>query len=322
MTDVATRPAIAAIIVSHNRREYLRRSVASLRDQTIAIGAREILVVLNGCTDGSHAALDAEFGDVPGLRLIDEPKLGACIARNRALADVRAPLVAYLDDDAIAPPDWLSETVRAFERHGPRTASLGGPVVPIWERPRPAWVPPALDTFLTIVDFGPSARVLGPYQYVVGANMAFRVEPLREAGAFPPDLDRMGTLLLSNGDIMAQDALRQRGYDVVYDPRLPVRHHVAANRLNPEWFWDRGYWQGYSDALMSLRLHGRRPWSRTRRVFWALRRIAERPAALWSLLGGPQADRVEAQFRGRHLVGFLRASLRDRWTPTDGGSGG
>jgi glucosyl-dolichyl phosphate glucuronosyltransferase len=308
-------PAISVAILSHNRRDFLHRALTSLRCQECETARREIVVVLNACSDGSRAMVEEQFANLPGLVLAEESELGLCAARNRALSLARAPVIAFLDDDAIASPRWLAQIVSAFERHDEAVAALGGPVEPIWESPRPDWIPHSLDTFLTIVDFGAHERPLGRYQYLVGANMAFRTAALKAVGGFSPELDRIGNLLLSNGDLVVQDALRQRGHTVLYHPLVSVRHQVASARLTAGWFWDRGYWQGYSDAVMSLRLHGRRPLSRSRRFVWALRQILRHPGAMLSLVGGASVARIGSQFTGRRLVGYLHASLRDWWSP-------
>lgn len=307
-------PAISVAILSHDRREYLHRALSSLRGQEFEAARREIIVVLNACTDGSRAMLDDQFSDVPGLVVVEESELGLCAARNRALSLARAPIVAFLDDDAIASAGWLAQIVSAFERHDDTVAAVGGPVEPIWEIPRPDWIPPSLDQFLTIVDFGAQERTLGRFQYLVGANMAFRTAALKGVGGFSPELDRIGALLLSNGDLIVQDALRQLGLAVLYDPRVSVRHQVASERLTAAWFWNRGYWQGYSDAVMALRLRRDRRFSRARRLAWALRQVARDPGAMLSLVGGASAARVGRQFTGRKFLGYLHASLRDRVT--------
>ncbi len=139
--------------------------------------------------------------------------------------------------------------------------------------------------------------------------MAFRTELLRAVGGFLPHLDRVGSKLLSNGDLLPQDLLRAQGYKVLYNPAAPVDHVVSAKRLDPQWFWDRGYWQGYSDCVMALHVGRHKQLPRARRVGRSVVGLLTHPTAVASLLGRPDPAKVEAQFKGRWLIGYLSASV-------------
>ncbi len=302
-------PQIAVAIATHNRSAYLKKALQSLAAQQFDPSRREIIVILNACSDDSRAMLEAQFKGLPGLTVVDEPVAGLNVARNTAVRAARSPLIAFLDDDAIAPPTWLGQIVESLGPDRPDVAAAGGPVRPIWEGPRPSWLPASLDVVLTIVDHGPRERALGPYKYIVGANMAFRTDLLKSVGAFLPHLDRVGSKLLSNGDLLPQDLLRARGYKVLYNPAAPVDHVVSANRLSAEWFWNRGYWQGYSDCVMAAHVGRHKQLPRVRRVGRSVVGLLTHPTAVASLLGRPDPAKVEAQFKGRWLIGYLSASV-------------
>jgi glucosyl-dolichyl phosphate glucuronosyltransferase len=306
----SSSPQITVVIATHNRSHYLKKVLASLSTQQFDASEREIVVVLNACTDDSRAMLDEHFSGLTGLSVVDEPNPGLSVARNKGVEVARSPIIAFLDDDAVAPPMWLGRIVESLHPSRGDVAAAGGPVQPIWERPRPEWLPASLDIFLTIVDHGPEERRLGPHRYLVGANMAFRTELLRSVGGFPKHLDRVRGVLLSNGDLLPQDLLRSQGYTILYNPAAPVQHHVSAKRLNPEWFWDRGYWQGYSDCVMAMHLGRHKRFFRARRVYRSVAGLLTHPSAVLSLLRHPDPARVQAQYKGRWLVGYLSASIR------------
>lgn len=301
----------SVIVATHNRASYLKKALASLARQTIAPAEREIIVVLSACTDESKSMLETEFEALPGLSVLEEPEPGASLARNIGIQAASGKAIAFLDDDAMAPEGWLEEVANKLEAAPWSVAACGGPVVPVWEAPKPDWLPRSLEQFLTIVDHGPTERHLRPFEYLVGANMAFKASLLKEAGCFPTDLDRVRCKLLSNGDLYPQDVLRSNGYSILYDPNAPVWHHVVAGRLTAEWFWERGFWQGYSDWVMGTRFNSGRRLIKPRRLVRGLGRALEHPLDFTGLIGGPRITRVESQFRARWLLGYVAACLRN-----------
>ena len=50
-----------------------------------------------------------------GVRYVTEPVRGLSRARNRGARSCETEIVAYIDDDAVAEPDWLTMLVRDFE---------------------------------------------------------------------------------------------------------------------------------------------------------------------------------------------------------------
>jgi GT2 family glycosyltransferase len=103
----------AVVIPTYNRIESLRRTLDSLRAQS-EIAA--VTVVDNGSTDGTPAALTADYPDVQVVAL--ERNLGFGAAVNRGIAATDAPLVALLNNDTIVPPEFVATVIAAQERAG------------------------------------------------------------------------------------------------------------------------------------------------------------------------------------------------------------
>jgi glycosyltransferase involved in cell wall biosynthesis len=105
------RPWFSVVIPTHNRCALARRAIAcALEQQDVEV---EVIVVDDRSTDGSRDEL-AKVDD-PRVRLLDGPGLGPCAARNLALPHVRAPWVAFLDDDDLWAPTKLRELSRRTE---------------------------------------------------------------------------------------------------------------------------------------------------------------------------------------------------------------
>lgn len=109
-------PAISIIIPTHNRLPYLRKCLNALASQQIPQAEMEVIVVADGCTDGTASALEAASHDFP-LEVISQSASGAAAARNRGVAASRAPLLLFIDDDVIASPGLVKAHVSAQGAH-------------------------------------------------------------------------------------------------------------------------------------------------------------------------------------------------------------
>ena len=240
------------MVCTHNRAAYLRKALRSLAEQALSPAAFEVVVVDNASTDETPSVVREARDGGMGIVAVHEKRRGLAHARNAGLEASRAPFVAYLDDDAIATPAWLSTLLEVFEEERPVPGCAGGRIDPIWEAPRPAWLSDALLPYLAIIDWMPEPGLLDEPRYLAGANVAFARAALQEVGGFSPDLGRVGTQLLSNEEIAVERRLRRRGYRCYYHPAAAVSHHVPASRLERRWFVRRFYWQGVSDAVLEM----------------------------------------------------------------------
>ena len=99
---------ISVVIVSFNRKDTLRESLAALGD------AHQVLVVDNGSTDGS-ATLDNEF---PSVRFIRLPKnFGLVKALNIGIRAADGAYVLILHDDALIDAAAVSKLADYLEEH-------------------------------------------------------------------------------------------------------------------------------------------------------------------------------------------------------------
>ena len=85
---------------------------------------REIIVINDGSTDGTHVYLTALAAD-NHIVYINQQNLGPAKARNAGIAAAQGEYIAMIDDDCVAPPNWLSLYKEAFE-HSAAYAGFGG----------------------------------------------------------------------------------------------------------------------------------------------------------------------------------------------------
>lgn len=259
-SPLSNPPLVSVAICTTERYNLLKQAVASLLRQTLDPSQYEILVIDNSANRELSEEMSGAYSMVPNLRWFFEEVAGESHARNVALSLANSPLIAFLDDDAIARPDWLGAIVRAFDRLGTDTVAVGGKVTPLWGAPRPAWLHEKLLAYLSVIDWGDKGRPIAGHEWLVAANLAFRVSRLKEIGGFRTDLGRRPgeETLLSNCEMDAIDALRRRGYTVFYEPAAAVDHFIPESRLSQSWMRRRVVWQAISDYLKDPSVHFRR----------------------------------------------------------------
>jgi cellulose synthase/poly-beta-1,6-N-acetylglucosamine synthase-like glycosyltransferase len=251
----------------------------------------DVLVVASGVDPSPYART--------GVEVVHEPVPGLSAARNRALAACPEDgVVAYLDDDAEVDPGWLEAMTAAWAAAGPRVGCIGGPIRARFPGGRPDWLGPAIEPMLTTLDLGPAPRDLDPdRQAVFGANMAFRVAALREAGGFDPAWGHTGRTTWFGEDDEAQLALVRRGWTVRYEPGPSVVHVIDPARATIRGLLRRRYAHGRAVAR-----RGRR--DRATAARWLASNAAGAPVAL---ARGDRARAMERALYAAENLGVLRA---------------
>jgi GT2 family glycosyltransferase len=212
----------------------------------------------NNSTDQTRTVAEQFLERFPHSRYLFVEKQGLAHARNVALREACAPVIAYLDDEAAASADWLSDLVHRFESIDPRPACVGGPVYLDWEGGRPPWLPNRYLNLYTHLDLGPALIRLNDRSdgIVQGANMAFDRELALRLGGFSESTGRKGSSLISGEDTEFLSRLKSRGYSVYYSPNASVHHLVLPQRRNKRYFKRRLLFDGKSQILIDI-LEGR-----------------------------------------------------------------
>jgi len=113
-------PALSVIIPTFNNEAVLRRCLGSWRAPSMA-NAVEIIVLEDGCRDGTRAFLESESASAWGqehLRWIPMNDAHELRCTNAGIAAASAPLMMAWQDDMFVRADWLvPELLRTFEAH-------------------------------------------------------------------------------------------------------------------------------------------------------------------------------------------------------------
>jgi GT2 family glycosyltransferase len=251
----AVQPIVTAIICTYNRYDVLLDAIRSLQTQTLDPSHYEILVIDNTSDHEARAQFWKDYEPAENLRIILEDIPGLSRARNIGMREASAPLLAYIDDDAVAVPEWLETLVGTFATVSD-ACIVGGPVDPIWPGSAPPWLHEWLRGFLTIVDLGSQQRPLESREWLAGTNIAFRKSALEAVGGFSEALGRVKGTLLSNEELVVSERIQSLGFSSYYAPGARVFHRVHPDRVSQPWMRKRVAWQVVSD-LMAGRAGGR-----------------------------------------------------------------
>jgi GT2 family glycosyltransferase len=104
-------------IPSYNRRELLLATLRSLDNQTADPDSYEVVVVDDGSTDGTVAAL-GELRTRFGLRWFTQQNAGPAAATNAAAERAKNQVLIFLDADQICVPGLVAVHLETHEREG------------------------------------------------------------------------------------------------------------------------------------------------------------------------------------------------------------
>jgi glycosyltransferase involved in cell wall biosynthesis len=103
---------VSAVIPTFNRRQYIRRAIDSVLEQTVAVD--EVVVVDDGSTDGTAEAVEKWYGS--RVRIVRQKNGGVSAARRRGVQEARGEWIAFLDSDDEWTPARNGELLNAADR--------------------------------------------------------------------------------------------------------------------------------------------------------------------------------------------------------------
>jgi glycosyltransferase involved in cell wall biosynthesis len=220
-------PRASVVVCAYQAQDTIQECLHSLIE--LDYPNYEVLVVDDGSTDAT-AQIARRFP----VRLLSGGRRGLSGVRNVGLEQAQGEIVAYIDADAKADPDWLTYLALALE--APGTAGAGGP------NPEPPDDPPVAQCVARSPG-GPIHVLLDDEraEHVPGCNMAFWREHLVELGGFDPIYTAAGD------DVDVCWKSLDRGYDIRYHPSALVWHR-RRNTVRAFWRQQLGY--GKAEALV------------------------------------------------------------------------
>lgn len=258
-------PTFSVIVPTYRRPQALARCLSSLARQTWPHDDYEVIVVDDAAMPEDVGRVVATAG-LPARRLLSQARRGAAGARNAGASVARGRLLAFIDDDCQAAPDWLER----LERHmaaAREPALVGGRVVNALAHD------PFASASQALVDFLCDAfnRVPGQARILTSNNLCVPARSFYDAGGFD-------TAFTGAGGEDREFCLRwaHTGRRSFYAPDAVVQH---AHAMTLSEFLRQHYAYGRGAALLRERAlaHGYGPLPLERVSFyWELLRYPQR----------------------------------------------
>lgn len=317
----AAWPTFSIVIPTYQRREVVREAVRAL-GQLKYEGEVVVIVVIDGSTDGTAAALSKIALPFP-MTIVEQPNRGAADARNRGAALAQSDVILFLDDDMIADADLLEQHGR-LHREG-ADAVVGD--TPIHSSSPPGFLAESVARWIT------ASRVrspLSPFDIFSG-QLSVRRAVFQELGGFD-------TVLTSGAAFGNEDAELGVRLLAKYD----VRHNPAAISrqvyvVSPREFMDRAGLAAAADVRFIRKHPGLASELLERKGFSRpLTRLVYRPLARIPLIAGllagmavrvadgalktpAKSNRIIARFfSGARSLAYWSALQESGWLPSSG----
>ncbi len=308
-------PRLSVIVPTFNREKILDKCLRSLVAQQADGVPFEIVVVDNNSTDGTENLVETYCKTHGHFVYAKEENQGLNNARNRGYKASRGEYLAYLDDDVILPPTYLSNVYDVIRKHQPDL--LSGPIYPYYTDAKPGW-------FEDEIEIRQSADVSGfsTTCRTSGGNLIIKRSILESLGAFDPAIGMRGTKLGFGGEAKVLDTYREvtpaDQQRVYYSLDCWVLHHSPAHKMRLWYIFKRQYLLGAAKAEILIPRR-KRTWRRFGREFRG--RLVPLLRLMRPYIAGKRARRrlgkrtVELTKRAGYLAGITKGFLRSLLIP-------
>lgn len=244
----SVRASVIICAYTFDRWDVMVQAIRAVRGQTGP--PAEIILVI----DDNAALLESARRELAGV-VVTANEFGGGLSGGRVTGArlASAPLLAFLDDDAVPEPDWLDELLRPYD--DPLVLGTGGRVDPWWETRRPAWLAPEMDWIVGCTYKGMATHG-GRIRNPIGANMSIRKDVMLQLETFAPALGRTNRGRRVSGtadetEFSIRAASEFPGSYWVYAPEAKVRHFVPASRGTITYFVRRCRLEGTAKATLT-----------------------------------------------------------------------
>jgi glycosyltransferase involved in cell wall biosynthesis len=230
---------VSVIICSYNRAAYIPLALQSLTAQTADAVIFETIVVDNNSTDNTAAVCTDFITTHPNhsIRYVTEKQQGSSFARNTGAALANGELLCFMDDDAVANPDYIENIIRFFDSH-PQANAMGGRIIPRYIPEKPKWISYHVASLVGNFEYSKTVTEFAPERYPLESNMIVAKKDFDAIKGFSTEIPGVkGTLRIGGEGKDFFFRLKATGKTVYYAPDVIVEHIVEVVKLTPEYMY-------------------------------------------------------------------------------------
>jgi len=238
-------PFISVVVPTCNRATTLVECIESIIANDYA--HYEIIIVDQSSNDDTHRRITEKFVKKSNVIYVRSNIKCSSNARNEGWRQAKGEIIAFTDDDATVSAGWLKAFASAFNRENNRVGMIGGCVIPVFDIPRPSWLPPEKDYLLPSFDAGDKMRVFPKESLPMSVNFALRREALEKTGGFDTRLGLKSNSknpYIGGEDSFLAMRVKEEQYLITYQPHAIVYHPIIAKRLTRSFFLKRNFREG------------------------------------------------------------------------------
>ena len=240
---------ISVVICTYNRPDLLKSALICLIDQSLTKNKYEIVVIDNGPAKNTEKLIGKFKSLYPDNKIFyfREYKPGLSRARNLGIKKSAGEYIAFIDDDAQMPKDWLKNALNLFRTIKPSPLAVGGPEEPVLPGGKPDWFKEEYYS-PTINKLGQKGRFLKKGESLNGSNMIINKKILLQLGGFDTRIGMQGLYISAHEETAFFERLwlLNNGKDifVYYSPDLLFRHIIQDFKLKVSYLLKRSFAAG------------------------------------------------------------------------------
>jgi len=230
---------LSIVICSYNRANYISDALNSLFAQTAGLNFFETIIVDNNSTDNtSDVFKNWRASHTNGsFTYLTETKQGASFARNTGAASAKSQWLCFMDDDAVANPDYVKNIIKHIETK-PDAIGFGGRIIPKYIPSEPKWMSYYVSSLVGNFDYAPTACAFENGKYPIESNMIVKKAVYDSIGGFNTNLPGVvGTIRIGGEGKELFYKILALGHTIYYDPSICVQHVVEVKKLTPEYMY-------------------------------------------------------------------------------------
>lgn len=241
-------PEISLIICTRNRDDMLVDVLESACNQSLDISKYEVLVIDQSDNDKTQKLSE----NYPEFKYIKLSPTGVAASRNEGIKQSKGNILVYIDDDVLFEKDYLENILDFYNTSELKPDMVGGKTIVKFLGEKPSWLDGPLLGVLAHSDYGDEPLIFNshPKHVPYTCNMAIKRECLEKINGFSKFISNVVQKFPINEDVMFAYDVKNQGYNLVYNPKMFVYHRMPVSRLTYEYYKEKYYSHGKSDAYL------------------------------------------------------------------------